>query len=104
MKARQGSSEVRRTVVELDPVCGMKVNREAAKAKVEHGGETYYFCCGGCATRFMQDPEKYLLPRDAGKNASAPGRRIPATPKPGGISLPVLDAPAQEKDPVCGMM
>ena len=104
MKGPQGSSEVRRTVVELDPVCGMQVNREVAKAKVEHGGETYYFCCGGCATRFTQNPEKYLLAGAAVKNASAPVTRVPPTPEPGGISLPVLDASAQGKDPVCGMM
>ena len=90
--------------MELDPVCGMTVNREAAKAKVEHGGEIYYFCCGGCATRFTQNPEKYLLAGAAVKNAPAPVTRVPPTPKPGGISLPVLDASAQEKDPVCGMM
>ncbi|MEZ5417227.1 MAG: YHS domain-containing protein [Vicinamibacterales bacterium] len=23
-------------------------------------GVTYYFCCGGCRTRFLADPARYL--------------------------------------------
>src|SRR5512141_2213166 len=52
---------------EIDPVCGMSVDPATAKAKVEHGGKTYYFCCTGCATKFRADPQKYL-----GKPAGAP--------------------------------
>ena len=90
--------------MELDPVCGMKVNREAAQAKVEHGGETYYFCCGGCAERFRKSPERYILAAAALKNAAAPMTEVLPTPKPGHTSLSVFGAPPQEKDPVCGMM
>ena len=90
--------------MELDPVCGMKVNREAAKAKVEHRGATYYFCCGGCAQRFTENPEKYILAAAAVKNVATPVTKVLPTPKPGGTSLPVLAAVPQEKDPVCGMM
>ncbi len=43
-----------------DPVCGMKVDPQSAKASFEHGGVTYYFCCDGCRTRFQADPAKYL--------------------------------------------
>ena len=43
----------------LDPVCGMTV--EAGNApKVEHGGETYYFCCSHCRQAFEGSPEEYL--------------------------------------------
>jgi P-type Cu+ transporter len=45
-----------------DPVCGMTVGPASAKAKVEHGGSTYYFCCTGCAQKFQADPEEYLKP------------------------------------------
>jgi Cu+-exporting ATPase len=45
-----------------DPVCGMMVEPATAKHRVEHGGETYYFCCGGCAEKFKGDPKKYLSP------------------------------------------
>jgi Cu+-exporting ATPase len=27
----------------------------------EHGGETYYFCCGGCLTKFAADPDQHLV-------------------------------------------
>ena len=90
--------------MELDPVCGMKVNREAAKAKVGRGREIYYFCSVNCAERFTKNPEKYVLAAATVGNASASLTGVLPVPKPGAISLPVLGAPVQEKDPVCGMM
>src|SRR5437762_13140075 len=44
----------------VDPVCGMTVDPATAKAKVEHAGTTYYFCCTGCAQKFQASPEQYL--------------------------------------------
>jgi Cu+-exporting ATPase len=46
--------------MERDPVCGMTVDPANAKAKTEHAGKTYYFCCQGCATRFENEPQKFL--------------------------------------------
>jgi len=46
--------------MERDPVCGMTVDPAKAKAKTEHAGKTYYFCCQGCATRFEKEPQKFL--------------------------------------------
>jgi Cu+-exporting ATPase len=43
-----------------DPVCGMMVDPAHAKARVDHGGATYFFCCESCATKFRAAPEKYL--------------------------------------------
>jgi len=48
----------------VDPVCGMTVDPATAKARAEHGGQTYYFCCNGCRTKFTADPAKYLKPRE----------------------------------------
>jgi len=48
-----------------DPVCGMTVDPAKAKAKAEHAGHTYYFCCTGCAQKFQSDPEEYLKPKSA---------------------------------------
>ena len=45
--------------MERDPVCGMMVDRERAKARVESGGVTHYFCCDPCAKKFAEDPAKY---------------------------------------------
>jgi len=47
----------------IDPVCGMTVEPVSAKAKVEHRGSTYYFCCTGCASKFQADPGKYVAAR-----------------------------------------
>jgi Cu+-exporting ATPase len=43
----------------IDPVCGMKVSPQTAKAKAEHGGRTWYFCCDGCRAKFEAAPHKY---------------------------------------------
>ena len=48
----------------IDPVCGMSVDPATAQHKAEYAGETYYFCCNGCRTKFAADPEKYLKPRE----------------------------------------
>ncbi|MFD1571621.1 XdhC family protein [Halorubrum laminariae] len=44
----------------IDPVCGMTVDPTTADASVEHDGETYHFCCHGCADSFANDPASYL--------------------------------------------
>ncbi len=44
----------------IDPVCGMTVKVANAKHVAEHDGRTYYFCAGGCKSRFMANPELYL--------------------------------------------
>lgn len=44
----------------IDPVCGMTVDPATADASVEHDGETYHFCCHGCADSFANDPASYL--------------------------------------------
>jgi len=47
-----------------DPVCGMKAAANPERS-AEHKGQTYYFCCNGCATKFKADPERYLSPRES---------------------------------------
>jgi P-type Cu+ transporter len=47
----------------IDPVCGMTVDPVTAKHRRQHLGQTYYFCCQGCAEKFEADPKKYLAPR-----------------------------------------
>src|SRR5579863_7608702 len=75
-----------------DPVCGMEVQPESAAASETHAGQTYYFCCKGCAAKFRAEPAKYLAPKLA--KATAPG-------------LVQIGQPAAKevtfKDPVCGM-
>ena len=48
-----------------DPVCGMTVEPEAARAKNLHSaykGSDYYFCGKGCKLEFDEDPVRYLDP------------------------------------------
>jgi len=36
-----------------DPVCGMNVEAEHAKASIVHDGQTYHFCSRGCSWEFL---------------------------------------------------
>ena len=45
-----------------DPVCGMSVTVENAKHVSDLSGQRYYFCSGGCKTKFEADPARYLKP------------------------------------------
>ncbi len=53
------------TPAAIDPVCGMSVNPATAKHRHEHGGVTYYFCAARCKERFIADPARYLMPKEA---------------------------------------
>ncbi len=49
----------------LDPVCGMTVDPDAARAKgltFTHEGVEYAFCGRGCRLEFEDDPATYLSP------------------------------------------
>ena len=41
----------------IDPICGMTVSVTTARHKAEVDGSTYYFCCAGCRTKFLQVKE-----------------------------------------------
>jgi YHS domain-containing protein len=48
-----------------DPVCGMRVDVEAARARgltLSHGGREYAFCGKGCLLEFRDDPSTFLDP------------------------------------------
>jgi YHS domain-containing protein len=49
-----------------DPVCGMKVNEETARAVSEYEGEEYYFCSEECKEEFDRDPALYAERRSGG--------------------------------------
>ena len=52
----------------LCPVRGGEIDPEANK--VEYNGKVYGFCCNGCDSKFMKDPEKYS------KNISEDGKEF----------------------------
>jgi Cu+-exporting ATPase len=87
--------------VERDPVCGMNVNPEKAKAQAAHDGKTYYFCCGGCAQKFQQRPGKYLA---AWSPTSHLETATQAAEKPqGSQTRPALQAVAMQIRYTCPM-
>jgi len=45
-----------------DPVCGMTIDKAAAKGKSDYQGKTYYFCSDGCKKKFDAEPGKYVQP------------------------------------------
>jgi Cu+-exporting ATPase len=81
-----------------DPVCGMKVDPSRAKARREHAGKTYYFCCEGCAAKFATSPEKYLSPRAAAQPATLVVSISPAASSPPSTGNPPA-SPKTEKTP-----
>jgi Cu+-exporting ATPase len=54
-----------------DPVCGMTVDPAKTAHKAEHAGQSYFFCSGGCRTKFLADPAKYLAPAQTAEPAPA---------------------------------
>src|SRR6201997_2945150 len=46
--------------MERDAVCGMTVDPERAKSRVEFANDTYVFCSESCAKKFSAEPTKYL--------------------------------------------
>jgi xanthine dehydrogenase accessory factor len=68
VKVRRAAVETRPAAAEespmleaRDPICGMDVTIATASHRAEHGGRTYYFCCGGCRERFLAAPDRYAL-------------------------------------------
>ena len=53
------------TATPHDPVCGMAVNPEVARAAglvAEHEGQSHYFCGRGCRLEFLDDPQRFFKP------------------------------------------
>ncbi len=44
----------------VDPVCGMLVDPATARHKIEHDGQTFYFCSERCRAKFAEDPATYV--------------------------------------------
>ena len=53
-KRRVAPVEEEKAPVAIDPICGMTVDIARAKHVAEAKGVTYYFCCNGCKTKFLQ--------------------------------------------------
>ncbi|MGD0024248.1 MAG: YHS domain-containing protein, partial [Xanthobacteraceae bacterium] len=85
-----------------DPVCGMTVNPQKTPHRAEYEGRTYYFCCAGCRTKFIADPQQYL-----GKETKAPAPMPPGSVPKGAIYTcpmhPEIRQVGPGSCPICGM-
>ncbi len=89
-----GSGQIR------DPVCGMVVDPRTASFRVEHDGETKYFCSERCKSKYLADPSKYLK---QGTDADPPN-----PPEASGVVYTCPMHPQIRRDapgpcPICGM-
>ena len=75
------SSSLKKAVLHKDPICGMDVDEQAAKASgrtSKYRGKTYYFCADGCKQEFEKESERYIEE----KSGKARKAERPATPAP----------------------
>ncbi len=66
----------------IDPICGMQVD-ESSEIRLEHEGQTYYFCCPHCRHKFLQ------------QHVGLPS----ATGGPDGFTLPVVTRASELESP-----
>lgn len=54
------------------PVTNQQIaSKDKAAGSSTHDGETYYFCCGGCKSKFDADPASYVTKKDDKKAEAA---------------------------------
>lgn len=61
--------------VVVDPVCGMRINKNTAAGEAEYLGRTYYFCINECRERFLTEPARWISERlNEGYTGESPDR------------------------------
>ena len=81
-----------------DPVCGMTVARAGARHTADHGGQTFYFCCARCRSRFVAAPEDFLGDRPRSAPEPAPEGSLYTCPMD-----PEIVQATPGDCPICGM-
>src|SRR5215831_10324776 len=66
----------------LDPVCGMFVDPQKARASAEHTTGKYFFCSSRCADRFRAEPDRYLAAKPKAPSLVQLGGIKPAASPP----------------------
>lgn len=49
--------------VVVDPVCGMRINKNTAASEAEYRGRKFYFCINECRDKFLKEPERWISER-----------------------------------------
>lgn len=47
----------------VDPVCGMRINKNTAASEAEYRGHKFYFCINECREKFLKEPERWISER-----------------------------------------
>jgi P-type Cu+ transporter len=84
----------------IDPVCGMSVDTNKARANSSYQGQAYYFCCPSCAEKFAANPDRYLASDKA--DGPAPESRNAATQFTG-LMQPEIHEERAATSQACGM-
>jgi len=79
----------------IDPICGMTVTVETAAGKIDHNGETFYFCSLSCLEKFKS---QISAPEPAAAGFVGITRRKPSEEEMR------IDAEGTHIDPVCKML
>ena len=95
---RQGHTDADQAGKAVDPVCGMTVTIATAKHRFAYKGQNYFFCSGGCRTKFEGDPEKYLAPKSSRPEEKLPEGTIYTCPM-----HPEVRQVGPGSCPICGM-
>jgi P-type Cu+ transporter len=88
-----------------DPVCGMIVDPAVATCRAEHNGRSYYFCCSGCKTKFLANPDRFVNPA-AEPAPSMPETRSASAPQGTIYTCPMHPQIRRSEAgncPICGM-
>jgi Cu+-exporting ATPase len=93
-----GHHDVPASAGAIDPVCGMTVDPEKTQHRHTHNEQTFYFCCGGCRTKFAADPAKYLTPVKDRPSETVPEGTIYTCPM-----HPEVRQVGPGSCPICGM-
>jgi len=76
----------------------MSVDPSKAKHRLDHDGQTLFFCCQGCLEKFRADPQKYLTKTAAPAVAAAKPGQIWTCPM-----HPQIRRDGPGSCPICGM-
>ena len=58
-----------------DPVCGKRIHRDRAHARIIHERVAYYVCCPLCQAAFQEAPDRYARPEVGERAVATPGDR-----------------------------
>ena len=84
--------------LQIDPVCGMKVESATSNHRYEHEGRIFHFCSAGCRTKFAAEPTTYLARKSKSPTRASSKGLIYTCPM-----HPQIRQEGPGNCPICGM-